>query len=171
MNDKKKKCPLEIREKLKEKRRLRKSWQRTLYPLDKLAFNRASKEFKIMIAKNKIETLQNYLAKLSPQGDNEYSVWKATKHLKRSKTFISPLKTIFNTWGRTSSEKAETFALHLANVLNSFPQTCQNLVKSEIEEFLCSPLQLSSPIKLFSVKEIKQIIENERNKKSLLDMT
>ena len=56
--------PLEIREKQKEKRRLRKTWQRTLYPLDILAFNRASKELKILIAKNKNETLQNYLHKV-----------------------------------------------------------------------------------------------------------
>ena len=119
-----------------------------------------------MIAKNNNEIFQNYLAKLSPQGNNEYSVWKATKHLKMPKTFISPLKTSFNTSARTSSEKAETFAQHLANVFNPFPQTRPNLVNTEIEEFLCSPLQLSPPIKLFSVKEIKQIIKNERNKKA-----
>ena len=34
--------PIEIREKLKEKRRLRKIWQRSQYPGDKLAFNRTS---------------------------------------------------------------------------------------------------------------------------------
>ena len=117
MNDQKKQInyPLEIREKLKEKPRLGKTCQRTLCPLDKLAFNRASKELKIMIAKNKNETLQNYLTKLSPQVNNEYSVWKATKHVKWPKTFISPLKTSFSTWSRSSSERAETFAQHLAN--------------------------------------------------------
>ena len=46
MNDQRKQLnySLEIREKLKENRRLRKTWQRILYPLDKLVFNRASKE-------------------------------------------------------------------------------------------------------------------------------
>ena len=120
-----------------------------------------------MIAKNKNETPQNYLAKLSPQGNNEYSVWKATNDLKRPKTFISSLKTSISTWTRTSSEKAETFVQHLANVFNPFPQTCPNLVNTKIEEFLYSPLQLSPPTKLFSVKEIKQIIKNERNKKKV----
>ena len=42
-----------------------------------------------MIVKNKNETFQNYLAKLSPQGNNEYSVWKATKHLKRLRSEVN----------------------------------------------------------------------------------
>ena len=52
--------PIEFREKLKEKRRLRKIWQRSQYPGEKLVFNRTSKELKHLIIKNKNETLQDF---------------------------------------------------------------------------------------------------------------
>ena len=157
--------PIEIKEKLKEKRRLRKIWQRTHYITDKLEYNRAAKMLKNLIWKNKNDTLQDYLSKLSPQGTNEYSLWKATKYLKRPKQFSPPIKTDTNTWARTNHEKAEIFAKHLKKTFIPFPQTCSNLENSEIESFLDSPLQLSPPIPFFSSKEIEKQLKNESNKK------
>ena len=157
--------PIEITKKLKEKRKLRKIWQTTHYPPDKSNFNKASKELKNLIIKNKNDTLQDFLSKLSPQGNNEHSVWKATKFLKRPKTFISPIKSNVNTWARTNSEKAEVFSKFLEETFNPFPQSCSKEENTEIEEFLYSPLQLSIPIRPFSTKEIEQIIKIQNNKR------
>ncbi|CAG7733752.1 unnamed protein product, partial [Allacma fusca] len=54
-----------------------------------------------------------YLEELSPNADKEYSLWKATKRLKRPVVRNSPLKNEFNQWIRRDEEKAELFAEHL----------------------------------------------------------
>ena len=77
---------------------------------------------KNLIGKNKNDTLQDYLSRLSPQGTNGYSLWKATKYLKRPKQFSPIIKTDTNTWARANLEKAEIFAKHLKQTFNPSPK-------------------------------------------------
>ncbi|CAG5053182.1 unnamed protein product [Parnassius apollo] len=81
--------PKDIKEKIQERRRLRKIWHTTGYPSDKTAFNRHSNELKALISTLENDNIQHYLSNLDPTRDTNYSLWKATKNLKRPKNHIT----------------------------------------------------------------------------------
>ena len=45
----------------------------------------------------------------------DYSLWKATKYLKRPKNHVPPIREDDGTWTRDNIQKAKLFAEHLAN--------------------------------------------------------
>lgn len=57
-----------------------------------------------------IGTYRDYLLRKT---DITYSLWKATKGLKRPKMQISPIRKDDTTWARSSKQKAKLFAMHL----------------------------------------------------------
>jgi hypothetical protein len=85
-------CSPLTKQKLLEKRKLRKRWQQTRSPLDKANLNKAVAELKQHLYEQKQTAIQNYLGSLSPTEATEYSLWKATKRLKRPQTPIPPLE-------------------------------------------------------------------------------
>lgn len=85
-------CPTLIKEKIEEKRKLRKRWQQTRSPADKKKLNKAVKETKILLNKVKNESIRNYLQNLTNTSETDYSLWKATKKLKRPQQHIPPIK-------------------------------------------------------------------------------
>lgn len=105
--------PDEIRNKVIEKRRLRRVWQNTHHPHDKTRYNQCSRRLKEMIKNYKEETLQEYLYGLSPTADTDYSLWKATRNLEKSCQAFPPVKKSDGTWARSDREKVALFANHL----------------------------------------------------------
>src|SRR6266576_5594901 len=101
---------LEIRELIKERRRLRQIWHRTRHPADKTAFNRASNDTRKAISDARQKSLEQYLEGLSPLVDKDYSLWKATRRFKRPCVQIPPLKNQDGQWICKDQEKAELFA-------------------------------------------------------------
>ena len=83
-------CSHPIKQKLMEKRKLRKKWQNTRSPQDKTAFNKAVKELKHLLCEERQQSIQTYLVNLSATDSTAYSLWKATRRLKQSQTHISP---------------------------------------------------------------------------------
>jgi len=77
-------CSFAIKDKFSEIRKLRKLWQINRYPVLKTKLNRAIKALKKETAKN--QGIQRYLSELSPSAETNYSLWKATKRLKRPQT-------------------------------------------------------------------------------------
>lgn len=73
----------EIRRLIREKRRLRKVWQTTRQPSDKTMFNRATNQLKLRLMEYKNESIGNFLINLNPVENNEHSLWRATKYLKK----------------------------------------------------------------------------------------
>jgi len=59
-----KKTPVFIKDKIKQKRNLRRIWQRTRRPEDKNKLNRETDELKRTLREDKDNRLQNYLSKL-----------------------------------------------------------------------------------------------------------
>lgn len=149
--------PAMIKDCIRERRQLRRTWHETHYPKDRTAFNKASQKLKTLIKETKNENLQSYLETLSPTSDTNYSLWKATKSLKRPKQQATPLKTQMGKWARSDSEKADTFARHLQRVFQPLPSNNQNH-NSEIEKYLSSPTQMCLPLKHITPKELKQEI-------------
>jgi len=79
-----------IKQKIFEKRKLRKRWQNTSSPQDKTRLNKAGIELKQLLNDQNQKAIQTYLESLKA---TEYSLWKATKRLKRPQTPIPPLRT------------------------------------------------------------------------------
>jgi hypothetical protein len=82
----------EIKQLVRERRRLRHKWMRTRNPTDKTAFNRLNKAVKLKLANHNEESFQNYLKSLSPTSDTDYSLWQASKRLGRPAKCNLPLK-------------------------------------------------------------------------------
>jgi hypothetical protein len=68
-----------IREKLKEKRNLRKQWQYYRSPKTKSRLNKAIKNLKKLLGIEKNAGIQMHLRNFSPSKTSDYTLWKATK--------------------------------------------------------------------------------------------
>ena len=73
----------EIRELIKERRRLRRLLQLSRNPIDKSNFNRSSNYLKKRLAELNNYKTSNFLKNLDNSKETGYSLWKATKYLKR----------------------------------------------------------------------------------------
>lgn len=111
----------EIEKLLTEKRRLRRIWQTNRSPDAKYNFNQAKNKLQSLLQKNKMDYLQNYLKQLSSHSDTNYSLWKATKYLKRPQQPYPPIRLPNGDWARSDEEKAKAFADHLEGVFTPNP--------------------------------------------------
>ena len=148
---------LEIRELIKERRRLRRIWHRTRHPADKNAFNNASNATRRAISDARQKSLQQYLEGLSPEADKDYSLWKATRRFKRPHVQVPPIKDQNGHWICRDQDKAELFAQHLATVFTP------NDIQSDIDPVVT--LQPDEPTKPFTPMEIANEIDSNINPK------
>ena len=109
------KYPSEIRTLVKEKRNARKKWQHTRAPGDKTILNNLSQRLKRKIKMLKNDSFNTYLQSLSPDKRSGYSLWKATKNLKRPVLLNPPIRDGDGSWARDNMQKADVFAEYLAN--------------------------------------------------------
>jgi hypothetical protein len=72
-------CPIFIKQKLAEKRRLRKEWHRYRTPKSKKLLNRARQELKQHLHEHKNSNIQTFLHGLTPTASTDYSLWKTKK--------------------------------------------------------------------------------------------
>uniref|UniRef100_A0A6M2DRL9 Putative rna-directed dna polymerase from mobile element jockey n=1 Tax=Xenopsylla cheopis TaxID=163159 RepID=A0A6M2DRL9_XENCH len=164
-------CPIQIKKEIAKKRKLRKIWQITRSPEDKKIFNNACKNLKYLLDNYKNEEIKNYLNNLSATKDTNYSLWKAVRNIKKPITPILPIKRPDGSWARSYSEKANTFANHLSQIVyQAGPRKCN----SEDEDFIYNMLHNTStaskstiePIKRFSLKEVTRQIKFLKSGKS-----
>lgn len=155
-------CPIIIKEKIEEKRKLRQIWQRTRSLDDKKRLNRATKKLTKLLSKLKNQAIQTYLENLSPTKATDYSLWKATKKLKQPQQHNPPIRAANLQWARSNEEKAEVFAKHLEDVFKPYSSTTINS-DEEIQSYLDAPLQMDLPIKKFSESEVKNTIRTNIN--------
>lgn len=157
--------PLHVREKIREKRRLRKIWQSTRQPSDKNKLNTATRNLKNLLQRLKDESIQNYLEGLCATEATDYSLWKATKRIGRPIKPIPPIRKENGEWARSDAEKAATFANHLAKVFQPYPQEITDEEETEIRDYLEAPFQMSPPIKKITIAEVKTTINNHTDPK------
>jgi hypothetical protein len=76
--------PKEIKDLITEKRKLRRKWHQTRNPHDKTLLNRASQQLSKEIKNIKQTSINQFLTELTADNSTEYSLWKATKYLKKN---------------------------------------------------------------------------------------
>ncbi|GBP23642.1 RNA-directed DNA polymerase from mobile element jockey [Eumeta japonica] len=91
--------PTNILQKISEKRALRKLWQQNRCPETKKRLNHKIKELKRILNNDRNVRFQAYLESLDPTAATDYSLWKATKKIKRP-TVNSPLRKPDGSWAR-----------------------------------------------------------------------
>lgn len=155
----------EIKNLIRVKRRLRKTWQRTRLPLDKKNFNRAARHLNLRLKELKNESVGIYLSNLTPSGNNEYKLWNATSNIKRPQKRNIPIKDLNGVWCRSDKSKVEAFQHYLEETFkpHSF---CSGSDLREVTDFLDVACQMSRPIKPFTVREIENEIKQLNCKKS-----
>lgn len=108
--------PMEIRKLINEKRKARRRWNQTRHPTDKTILNNKAQQLRREIKKVKEDSISSYLSTITPYESTNYSLWKATKKIKRPITQIPTIKRKDGSWARDSKAKAETFSDHLADI-------------------------------------------------------
>lgn len=144
--------PLEIRELVKDKRRARRRWQQSRDPTDKNILNNKTQQLKREIKKLKEESVNYYLENLTADKTTEYSLWKATRRIKRPITQVAPIKKEDGSWARDNNQKADTFANYLEQTFkpNEMPSeiTIEEFINQEEEEIpLATPKEVANEIK------------------------
>lgn len=150
--------PLEIRIMVKEKRKARRRWQQSRDPADKTVLNRKTQMLKREIQKLKEESINFYLQNLTADVETEYSLWKATKRIKRPIAQIPPIRKRDGTWAHDNKQKAEIFADHLAEVFQP------NQIQSDATLEAIENLNLDD-ITLVTPKEVAHEIRTNLNPK------
>jgi exonuclease III len=154
-------CPEIVKQKLMEKRAARKRWHNTRAPRDKQIYNRLAKELKQLLHNIKNSSVQHYLAGLTPTDETNYSLWKATRKLKRPQHHVPPIRKPNNTWARTEEQKAETFAEHLETVFSPHKQQLPTINDDTILQQLNIPHQMALPLSKIRIQELEQIIKRD----------
>lgn len=158
--------PLEIRNKLQEKRKARRQLHASRSNADRTEYNRISRELIELITENHNNSFQQKLSTLSTHKKDNYSLWKITKNFKRPHNHVPPIRKSNNDpWARTGSEKAELFAKHLSEVFKP-NQSSMTEFEEEVDKFINSDQQLSLPLSLVTPKELARTIRSLENKKA-----
>ena len=158
-------CSNLIKKMIKEKRKLRQQWQRYRLTKDKRKLNKAVKQLKELLLNEKNQSIREYLSRLSPTENTDYSLWKATKKLKQPQHHIPPIRKSDGHWARNNEEKAEVFADYFEKVFQPYPSEITDEDNNNIQSQLESPLQMNHSITKFSIFEIKSVIQRELNPK------
>lgn len=159
------KVSTEIRELIREKRRLRKRWQQHRTPFNKSLFNKACKDLKNLLNEQKNQSTAKFIDEINNSKYDEHMLWKATRLLKRPTKRNVIVKNTDGSWCRTDKEVSEAFAKHLENI---FQPLQLNTVadQEEILNFLESPCQMDFPVRHISPNEVKNEIKQLNKKKS-----
>jgi hypothetical protein len=151
--------PLEVRDRIAVKYKLRKRWQMTRDPRLKTELNRVTQDLRRTILAIKQQSIESYLQDLTDGASTDYSLWTATKRLKRPIMGIPPLQKPDRTWAKDDKEKAGVFAVHLERTFQ--PHGERMLANpSRSEETLMQRIPLVTP------QEILKAIRAHINPKS-----
>jgi hypothetical protein len=77
-------CHILIKQKMLNKRRLRRNWHRFRTTESKRMLNAATRELKQLLAATNNASFQTFLQSLSPSASTDYSLWKAAKKAKQA---------------------------------------------------------------------------------------
>lgn len=155
--------PPNIKEMVRENRRLKAVWKSTRHPDDKTRLNRASKQLKRILEKVRDDSVNKYLEELSPTAATDYSLWRATRKCNRPQLTNPPIKNSSGEWARSDGDKAEAFAQHLQQVFQPWPaaggRDSDDLTSAEDQE----PREESvrRQIKHFTQREILHVLQHE----------
>jgi hypothetical protein len=84
--------PKEIKDLITERCKLRRKWHQSRNPHEKTLLNRASQQLSKEIKNIKQTLINQFLSEFTADNSTEYSLWKATKYLKRPIAQVPPIK-------------------------------------------------------------------------------
>ena len=128
-------------------------------------YNKLAKELKNLLHNLKNKGIQDYLKGLTPIEVTDYSLWKATRKMKRSQQHIPPIRINHNTWARTDKQKATAFAEHLASVFQPFPSQLSVTEEETINNDLNAPHQMDLPMNKSESTKLKMSYNIKKSKK------
>jgi hypothetical protein len=137
------------------KKKARRTWQKTKTTENKTILNNLTQQLTREIRKMKDETVNKYLQEHNAESETDYSLWRATKYLKRPVCHKPPLKRENGTWDRENNEKAELFAEHLEN---AFTPNTSGDIEDELGEVINEETGIIPPV---SPKEVERIIRQQ----------
>ena len=149
--------PWEIRQKILEKRRLRRVWHTSRLQEDKAALNSAARALKIMIEDVNNATLQGHLISLTATGSTNYSLWKTVKNHDRPQNPKPPIKLENRKWARTDQQRVDAFAQHLEKVFTPNEEDAES-DNSDVDGILQQNIQSGTPLKPTSPAELIRLI-------------
>ncbi|KAI5754873.1 hypothetical protein M8J77_012232 [Diaphorina citri] len=152
--------PREVIALVREKRKARKRWQRSRAPSDKMIFNRLVKKLREKTQEIKTESINNYLSELTADQSTDYSLWRATKSLKRPIIQAPPIRNCDGSWIKDNESKATAFASYLANTFTPNDPVADIL---PLEEVQYSDMDYEIPCT--TVREVQRTINKEINPK------
>jgi hypothetical protein len=104
--------PKEIGELTAETRRVKKCWQEARTPADKTRLNNLSPQLKREIQEVKNESIDSYFRELTNEKEMGYSLWEATKRMKRPVVHIPPIRREDGSWTGDDEQNAEPADSH-----------------------------------------------------------
>jgi len=118
---------------------------------------------KILLNNYKQQAIETYLESLTLTEATNYSLWKATKRLRRQQTPIPPLRTSGGEWAKSDIQKVYTLADHFKNVfqMHTYDQTSND--KQDTPHPLGINKLPAIPIKKFTVSEVRVAINKLRS--------
>lgn len=152
--------PKKILDLINIKRQARRRWQQTRNPADKTILNRYGQKIKRMICELKEKSFETYINNLSANEETDYSLWKATKKIKRPIIHVPPIRNRDGNWARNNKEKTEIFADHLDEIFrpnNITSDLCEEIQDIRIRE---------NPIEPFTQREVDEEIKCLKSKKA-----
>lgn len=150
--------PAEIMQLIKQHRQVRRKWFKTRNSYDKTAYNKLTKKVKSVLFQFKNDSFHLYLESLSPSKDSDYSLWKATRKIRRPLNSNPPLKADLGEWVRDDYNKANLFASYMESVFQP------NEIISDVVPI--SIVVRTEKIKHTSPLEIAEILEKSKPTKS-----
>jgi hypothetical protein len=149
-------CPLIIQEQLTAKRKLRRDWHHFRTPKSKRLLNAATQNFKQLIHAIKNDQVQTFLQELTATAATDYSLWKATKNLKRVTHPSTSLRTHLGSWANSNFDKAHALAHHLSEIFQPHPSENLPADGEAFIQLLETPYQLEPLSLAFVVLTYKQ---------------
>lgn len=146
-------CPRDIEALIREKRSLRRDWQRYRSPAIKSRLKYCQKRLTAALKANEESTLKCYLQNLSPTERTDYNLWKATKDMRSPIEHESPVRLQNGSWAKSTDEKVNAFANHLEEAFT--PNSGSSAVcLPEIDEVVPRPFRLRLKTIEDSVKDL-----------------
>lgn len=145
---------LDIRLKIREKRRIRAQWQRTRDPRIKSQLNRASKELKEELKSARDLDNEDRIKNLTATKITDFSLWNELKHINKPTQRREPLRSSTGGWIRSDREKAIAFKHHLSDVFTPFEGNNNVDDIRKMIDFIDCPLPVSLELPPITAQEV-----------------
>lgn len=151
--------PVEIRNLVALKRKIRRKWIQNRDPRLKTELNNKAQQIKRLIQELKVSSTNDFLQNLSGEKSTNYSLWKTTKKLTKKITPVPPILLENNDWARTDQQKVDAFADLLEDTFKPNTNNCPDPTATEFIN------RDNKPIKKVTLKELKREIKYNLNPK------